>query len=397
MPNFKTISDLSLAGKTVLVRADLNVPMQDGAVTDNTRMTRFIPTLRALMAAKAKIIVMSHFGRPKGQRNPGFSLCPVGDKLSELLGTPIAFADDCVGEVAQNAAAKLEVGQILLLENTRFHDGESANDMDFAKQLASLADIYINDAFPISHRAHASTAAVAKLLPCAAGPLMQEELNALSSALDHPQTPVAAIIGGAKISTKLDVLHNIVKKTQLLVLGGGMANTFLAAQGINVGKSLYEPDMLDIARTISAEAEASGCRILLPTDVVIASELKENIETQTVLAENMPSDKKIFDVGPETVADIKKSLDECRTLIWNGPLGVFEIAPFNQGTDEIAQHVAALTDDDKILSVAGGGDTVSALSKAGVTDALSYISTAGGAFLEWMEGKDLPGVTALSK
>lgn len=397
MPAFQTISDLALADKKVLVRADLNVPMKDGQVTDTTRITRFIPTLKVLMKADAKIIIMSHFGRPKGARNSEFSLRPVGERLSALLGQPVAFADDCIGTKAQQAVDELSAGSILLLENTRFHKEETENNVEFAKKLAALGDVYINDAFSSAHRAHASTEAIARLLPCAAGLLMEEELNALGKALELPEKPVAALIGGAKISTKLDVLHNIIRKTQLLILGGGMANTFLAAQGIDVGKSLYEADMLDTARQISKEAEKNGCQILLPRDVVISNELKENIETHTVLVENMPSDQMIFDVGADTVAEIKAALNECRTIIWNGPLGVFEIAPFDQGTSEIAQHVAKLTDKGTMLSVAGGGDTVAALSKAGVLEALTYVSTAGGAFLEWLEGKTLPSVKALEK
>ncbi|MGE0108582.1 MAG: phosphoglycerate kinase [Bdellovibrionales bacterium] len=395
MAAFQTISDLNIQGQRVLVRADLNVPMKDGAVSDDTRLIRFLPTLIKLRDAGAKIVILSHFGRPKGQREVAFSLRPVGERLAELLGSPISFADDCIGDVAHKAVDALQDGDILLLENTRFYKGETDNDPIFAQKLAMLGDVYVNDAFSAAHRAHASTEGIAHLLPSAAGLLMEAELNALGAALEQPEPPVAALVGGAKISTKLDVLHNLIKKTDLLILGGGMANTFLAAQGKAIGKSLYEAEMLDTAREIMKAAEENDCRLLLPNDVVVASALEENIETQTVSSDMVPADKMILDVGLDTIAEIKTALATCRTIIWNGPLGVFEIAPFDQGTSEVAQYVAQLTDNNKMLSVAGGGDTVAALSKAGVLNAFSYVSTAGGAFLEWMEGKTLPGVKAL--
>lgn len=397
MPEFQTIDDLRVSGKAILLRADLNVPMKDGHVTDFTRLERLVPTLTDLKKAGAKIVIMSHFGRPNGKRDEAFSLRPVSVALGNIMQEPIAFAEDCIGEVAQRAVEKLEAGQILVLENTRFYPEEEANDKGFAEKLAMLGEVYINDAFATAHRANASTAAIAELLPCAAGRLMQEELSALSKALEQPQKPLAAIVGGSKISTKLDLLNNLVSKVDILVLGGGMANTFMAAKGLAVGKSLHEADMLDTARTIMETAEGRGCNIMLPRDVVVASELKENAPSQVVAANAVPADMMIFDLGPKSVAEIKETLSLCRTVIWNGPLGVFETPPFDKGTNEVAICVADLSKRGKVLSVAGGGDTVSALANAGVTNGISYISTAGGAFLEWMEGKELPGVVALSK
>jgi len=397
VPTFQTLDELDLQGKIVLVRADLNVPMKDGHVTDNTRLVRFLPTLVALQEKEAKIVILSHFGRPKGKRNEDFSLRPVVSVLNDLVGKPIAFAEDCVGEAAQKAVQKLQAGQILVLENTRFHPEEEANDPTFAKEIAALGDAFINDAFSAAHRAHATTASLADLLPAAAGKLMQEELEALGNALEHPQKPLGAIIGGAKISTKLDLLHNLIKKVDLLVLGGGMANTFLAAQGFDVGKSLFEPEMVGTTKTINSEAEALKCKILLPKDVVIASELKEGAETQIVAVDAVPKDSMILDIGPQSIAETRMHLAPCCTIIWNGPLGVFETPPFDRGTNEIAQAVADLTKESGALSVAGGGDTLAALAHAGVAKELSYISTAGGAFLEWLEGKTLPGIAALEK
>ncbi|MDX9688874.1 MAG: phosphoglycerate kinase [Alphaproteobacteria bacterium] len=397
MPEFQTIDDFRLTGKVVLLRADLNVPMKDGLVSDSTRLERLLPTLRALQKAGAKIVLLSHFGRPKGKPNPEMSLRPVAKALGDILGEPVNFAEDCIGDKPKAAIGKLENGQILVLENTRFYAEEEANNPAFAQKLAELGEVYINDAFSAAHRAHASTEAIARLLPSAAGRLMQEELNALNKALEKPEKPLAALIGGSKISTKLDLLNNLIAKVDILILGGGMANTFLAAKGINVGMSLYEADMLDTAREIMTKAEALGCHILLPKDAVVAGELGPNVETQTVAANAIPSDKKIFDLGPASIKEVKECLDMCKTAIWNGPLGVFEVPPFDHATNEIAICVADLTKRGKMLSVAGGGDTVAALANAGTTEGLSYISTAGGAFLEWMEGKELPGVVALQK
>ncbi|MGB9152087.1 MAG: phosphoglycerate kinase [Alphaproteobacteria bacterium] len=395
MSGFSTLDTFPFQGKTVLLRADLNVPMKDGAVSDDARLTRLLPTLKNLAQGKAKIVILSHFGRPEGQRNAKYSLRPVAAELQKIAGQPVGFAEDCVGPVAVKAIAALPSGQILVLENTRFYAGEEANDPVFAAQLAALGDVYVNDAFSAAHRAHASTEALAKLLPAAAGRLMQAELNALEKALSKPEHPVAALVGGSKISTKLDLLENLVSKVDVLVLGGGMANTFLAAQGINVGKSLYEADMLDTARAITARAASHSCRILLPVDAVVATALKANIETQTVAVSVVPADAMILDIGPQSEKEIAAVLQTCKTLVWNGPLGAFEFPPFDHATVAVARSVAALTKQGKLLSVAGGGDTVAALAHAKVLDDFSYVSTAGGAFLEWLEGKTLPGVAAL--
>lgn len=397
MPDFLTIDDLSLEGKTVLLRADLNVPMKDGLVADATRLERLLPTLKDLAAHGAKVVILSHFGRPKGKRDEAFSLRPVAEALGAIVGQKVSFATDCTGPVAQEAVRALRPGQILVLENTRFYAGEEENDLSLAQEMAKLGDLYINDAFSAAHRAHASTAALADLLPAAAGRLMEEELSALERALEHPVKPLAAIIGGAKISTKLDLLRNLISKVDVLVLGGGMANTFLASRGVAVGKSLYEPDMLDIARAITEEANARKCEILLPQDVVVAPELKGDAPIQIVAVGAVPAEQKIFDLGPASTEEVKAQLNRCRTIIWNGPLGVFETPPFDKATNEIAQHVAELTRKGVVLSVAGGGETVSALGHAGVAEEMSYLSTAGGAFLEWLEGKALPGVVALKK
>ncbi|MDE2029216.1 MAG: phosphoglycerate kinase [Alphaproteobacteria bacterium] len=395
MPVFHTLDDIDPRGKRVLLRADLNVPMKDGRVSDDARLTRLIPTLRDLSTAGAKIVILSHFGRPDGKRNEKYSLRPVAEALQIIWKKPVAFAPDCIGPEAASAVAALQPGQILVLENTRFHPGEEKNDAAFAKQLAALGDIYVNDAFSAAHRAHASTEALAHLLPSAAGRLMQAELDALEKALGNPAHPLAALVGGSKISTKLDLLENLVAKVDMLVLGGGMANTFLAAQGVDVGKSLYEPDMLDTARAIAAKAGARGCRIVLPTDAVVAMQLKANIATQTVPVASVPADAMMLDIGPQSARNVAGLLASCKTLVWNGPLGAFEFPPFDRATVEVAQTVAALTKQGKLLSVAGGGDTVAAVAHAKALDDFSYVSAAGGAFLEWMEGKTLPGVAAL--
>ena len=395
MTDFLTLSDLSLNGKTVLLRADLNVPVQNGQITDNSRLERLLPTLKELAKANAKIVILSHFGRPKGTPDTSLSLRPVAAQLAKLWEQPVEFAEDCVGPKAEEAIKALKPGQILVLENTRFHPEEEANDKDFAKALAALGEIYINDAFSCAHRAHVSTEGLAHLLPSAAGRLMQVEMEALTKALNNPEKPLAAIVGGSKISTKLDLLQNLIGKVDMLVLGGGMANTFLAAKGIAIGKSIAEADMYQTARDIMSKAEARGCHIVLPKDVVVADALKPDAVTKTVLVNAVPADQMILDLGPLSIKEIKGSLEMCKTVVWNGPLGAFETPPFDRATNEVAIGVADLTKRGKILSVAGGGDTVAALTNAGVMHGMSYLSSAGGAFLEWLEGKELPGVSAL--
>ena len=395
MTQFRSIDDLDVVGKTVLVRGDLNVPVKDGRVTDTTRIDRLAPTLVELAKRGARVVVMSHFGRPKGGPDAANSLRVVLSELERAVGLPVAFAEDCVGPRAKVAIGRTAPGGVVLLENLRFHAGEEKNDKAFARQLAELGDIYVNDAFSCAHRAHASTEAVARLLPSAAGRLMQAELVALTRALEKPVRPVAAVVGGAKISTKLDLLGNLVRRVDLLVLGGGMANTFLFAQGVAVGKSLCESDMAEQARAIAATAKEAGCALILPVDAVIAREFKAGAANEVVKVEAIPADAMMLDVGPASVAHIVEQLGACKTVVWNGPLGAFEIAPFDQGTNAVAQAVAGLTRDGVVLSVAGGGDTVAALGHAGVVESFSYVSTAGGAFLEWLEGKDLPGVAAL--
>jgi len=396
MTGFLTLDDIDVAHKRVLVRADLNVPVKDGRVTDTTRIDRTAVTLSELMDKGARVIVLSHFGRPKGGPDPKLSLKPVLEPLGAALGgRSVAFAEDCVGPAAEQAVARLGDGKVLLLENLRFHKEEEANDADFANRLAALGDVYVNDAFSTAHRAHASTEAIARALPAAAGRLMQAELEHLGNALDTPARPVCAIVGGAKISTKLDLLGNLVAKVDTLVIGGGMANTFLNAMGVGIGQSLCEHDMADTARAILDKAKAEGCDVVLPTDAVVAAKLAAGVETRTVPIAEVPPDQLILDLGPVSVADITSRLGASRTLVWNGPLGAFETPPFDAGTMAVAEAAARLTREGRLLSVAGGGDTVAALAKAGVVGALSYVSTAGGAFLEWLEGKDLPGVAAL--
>ncbi len=389
MPSFKTIDDLGdLTGKRVLVRADLNVPMKDGAVTDDTRIRSVVPTVKALRKQGATVILMSHFGRPKGKVAPDMSLKPLIPALKTAFGEPVIFNIEY---------SNRDIKGVTLLENLRFHPGEEANDPDFAKTLAALGDVYVNDAFSAAHRAHASTEGIAHLLPSAAGLSMARELAALEAALGNPKRPVAAVVGGAKVSSKLDVLHNLVKKVEHLIIGGGMANTFLAAQGIDVGKSLCEHDLTGTANMILREAKAAGCIVHLPSDVVLAKEFKPNPDIRTTSVGDVGSDEMILDVGPEAVAALSHVLDRCRTLIWNGPLGAFETPPFDQATVALAKYAAKLTLEGNLTSIAGGGDTVAALNHAGVAKNFSHISTAGGAFLEWMEGRDLPGVKALEK
>jgi phosphoglycerate kinase len=396
MPDFKTLDDLDVNGKRVLVRADLNVPVRDGVVTDTTRIDRSAETIRDLMAKGACVVIMSHFGRPKGQRNPEFSLRPVLEPLSKALGgVSVAFADDCIGAGAETLVNGLAPGDVALLENVRFHAGEEKNDPDFARKLAELGDVYVNDAFSSAHRAHASTEFLAQLLPSAAGRLMEAELKALAKALESPVRPVAAIVGGAKVSSKLDLLGNMVAKVDMLVIGGGMANTFLFAQGVEIGSSLCEKDMADTARAILEKAKAENCEIVLPVDAVVAAEFKEGAANETVDINAVPADKMILDVGPASAQTVVEKLAGCKTLVWNGPMGAFEIKPFDAATNAVAQAAARMTADGSLLTVAGGGDTVSALANAGVVDQFSYVSTAGGAFLEWLEGKTLPGVAAL--
>jgi phosphoglycerate kinase len=393
---FRTLDGVAVAGKRVLLRADLNVPVRDGKITDLTRLERLCPTIRELSAAGARVIVCSHFDRPKGKRVPSMSLEPVARALGEVLGRKVIFAEDCIGIPAQQAVERLSDGDVVVLENTRFYPGEEKNDPAFAADLAKLADLYVNDALSAAHRAHASTEGVAKLLPAYAGRLMQAELEALESALSHPTRPVAAIVGGAKVSTKLDLLGNLVSKVNVLVIGGAMANTFLAAQGLGVGKSLQEAEMGATARDILAKAKAANCEVVLPVDAVVAATLAPNPPTRTVPVAAVPADMMILDVGPATVAKLKAHLGSLKTLVWNGPLGAFETPPFDAATTALAQAVAERTRAGALKSVAGGGDTVSALRHAGVLEQFSYVSTAGGAFLEWMEGKTLPGVAALA-
>lgn len=394
---FRTLDDAgSLAGKTALVRVDFNVPMEAGKVTEDTRLRVALPTINKLRDAGAKVALLAHFDRPKGQRVPSMSLQPVVDDLEQLLGAPVRFANDCVGEDAKAAIADLDAGGVVLLENVRFHAGEEKNDPAFAKQLAQLGDVYVNDAFSAAHRAHASTEGLARLLPAYAGESMRRELDALDKALGNPVKPVIGIVGGAKVSTKLDLLQNLVAKLDHLAIGGGMANTFLYAQGVDIGGSLAEKDMADTARAIMETAKAKGCELLLPVDVVVATEVKPGAATRTVKAgEALSADDKILDAGPETVARLIAAMDASKTLIWNGPLGVFEVPPFDAATVAAAKHAAELAKAGALVAVAGGGDTVAALHHAGVADDMTFVSTAGGAFLEWMEGKPLPGVEAL--
>jgi phosphoglycerate kinase len=390
----KTLDDFAPAGKRVLLRADLNVPVQGGKISDLTRLERLSPTIRELSENGAKVIVCSHFDRPKGKRVPEMSLRPIALALGEVLGKPVAFAEDCVGEPAAAAVAALKDGDVLVLENTRYHAGEEKNDAALAKELAALADVFVNDAFSAAHRAHASTEGVAHLLPSYAGRLMQAELSALEAALGSPKRPVAAIVAGSKVSTKLDLLTNLVGRVDILVIGGAMANTFLAAQGADVGKSLQEPDLHETALKILAEAKQKGCEIVLPIDLVVAEKFAANPPTEIVKANAVPAGTMALDVGPASVDAFIKRLPEIKTIIWNGPLGAFEIPPFDAATNKLALAVADATEKG-LVSVGGGGDTVSALRGAGVAERLTYISSAGGAFLEWMEGKTLPGVAAL--
>jgi phosphoglycerate kinase len=393
----KTISHVDVKGKRVLVRADLNVPVRDGKVSDATRLERLVPGLQDLANRGARVIVISHFGRPKRGPDPQYSLRPVAEKLGDLMGRPVAFGSDCVGEPAERTVAGLLPNHVAVLENVRFHEGEEKNDPEFAKRLAAFADIYVNDAFSAAHRAHASTDAIARLLPAYAGPLLMEEINALRSVLDQPVRPTAAVIGGAKVSTKIQLLTNLVAKVDKLIIGGGMANTFLLAEGVEIGKSLAEPHFTKTALEIMHAAKARSCEIILPNDVVVAPRLEAGAPSRVVATLETPADQMILDVGPKTIAHYTDVLSRCRTLLWNGPLGAFEIAPFGDGTFALARAAAGLTSAGKLTSVAGGGDTVAALNAAGVTNEFTYVSTAGGAFLEWLEGRSLPGIAALTQ
>jgi phosphoglycerate kinase len=394
---FRTLAQADLRGKRALVRVDFNVPMHEGVITDDTRLRAALPTIEELRKGGAKVILISHFDRPKGKRVETMSLRPIVDRLSELLEARVAFADDCIGEVAERAEGFLQPGGVLLLENLRFHAGEEANDPNFAKQLAALGDIYVDDAFSAAHRAHASTEAVAHLLPAYAGESMRRELEALDKALGNPERPVLGIVGGSKVSSKLDLLRHLVTKLDKLAIGGGMANTFLYAQGHDVGASYCEKELADTAREIIGLAGRNSCKLFLPLDIVVAEKMAAGAAARVRGLGEVDDDERILDAGPETVARLKRAMDNSKTLIWNGPLGVFEIPPFDKGTIEAAKHAAGLAKASKLVAVAGGGDTVAALNAAGVTDDFTFVSTAGGAFLEWMEGKRLPGVQALDR
>lgn len=395
MSRYRTLDGVDVAGKRVLVRLDLNVPMVNGRIMDTTRIERSLPTIRELTEKGARVVLLSHFGRPKGKPNPDMSLKPVGDALAAALGGSIAFAPDCIGDTARRAVEALRPGGVLVLENTRFHDGEEKNDPEFAAALAALGDLYVNDAFSAAHRAHASTEGIAHHLPAVAGRAMEAELRALEAALTAPQRPVLAVVGGAKISTKLDLLSHLFTRADHLVIGGAMANTFLAARGHAVGKSLREPDLTDTARQILVNADEAGCTIVLPVDVTVAKDFRTDAAARVAALDEVEADDMILDIGPQSIGRFESLVSEVRTVVWNGPLGAFELDPFAEGTTRAARAVAAATQAGRLISVAGGGDTVAALNKAGVADAFTYVSTAGGAFLEWLEGKELPGVAAL--
>ncbi|WP_176590438.1 phosphoglycerate kinase [Sphingobium sp. EM0848] len=394
---FKTLDDMGdITGKVVLVREDLNVPMQDGSVTDDTRLRAAMPTVLELADRGAKVLILAHFGRPKGQKNPEFSLSKITRPLTAVLGRDVQFIPDCQGEAATDGIKVMRNGDIAILENTRFHAGEEKNDPALVEAMAAIGDLYVNDAFSAAHRAHASTEGLAHKLPAFAGRSMEKELDALEAALGEPVKPVAAVVGGAKVSTKLDVLNNLVAKVDHLIIGGGMANTFLYARGVDIGKSLCEKDLSETAEAIFDKAEAAGCTIHLPYDVVVSKEFAANpASLRTCNVHEVAQDEMILDVGPAAVEALGDALKNCRTLVWNGPLGAFEIAPFDKATVALAKTAAALTKEGGLTSVAGGGDTVAALNHAGVAGDFSFVSTAGGAFLEWMEGKELPGVKAL--
>jgi phosphoglycerate kinase len=392
--SFKTLDDVDVAGKRVLLRVDLNVPMDQGRVTDLTRLERIAPTINEIAGKGGRVILLAHFGRPKG-RDAKNSLRPVAEVLGTVLKRKVGFAEDCIGAAAEQAVAALKDGEVLCLENTRFHAGEEKNEPAFTDALAKLGDIWVNDAFSAAHRAHASTEGLGHRLPAYAGRTMQAELDALSKALEHPQRPVIAIVGGAKVSTKLELLENLVGKVDALVIGGGMANTFLHAQGVKIGKSLAEKEMAPTALRILAKAEASNCAIILPVDAVVAFHFAANAPSQAYGLDAIPDDGMILDIGPQSIKRVSAAIDDAATLVWNGPVGAFELTPFDAGTVAAARHAAERTRAGRLVSVAGGGDTVAALNAAGAADDFTYVSTAGGAFLEWMEGKPLPGVDVL--
>lgn len=397
MSRFRTLDGVDVKGKRALVRVDFNVPVENGKVTDASRIERSMPTVKELAGNGAKVVLLAHFDRPKGKRVPEMSLKQVMPALDKALGKMALFADDCIGDAAEKAVAAMKPGDVLLLENTRYHAGEEKNDATLAAGMAKLGDLYVNDAFSAAHRAHASTEGIARLLPSYAGRLMQVELEALDKALHTPERPVVAIVGGAKVSTKIELLENLVGKVDRLVIGGGMANTFLAAQGFEIGKSLCERDQLETAKKIIARAKEKNCQLILPRDVVVAKEFKANAAAMTLPAARVPADGMILDIGSETLADIATAFSDAKTVVWNGPLGAFETPPFDTGTSTAARQAAMLTQAGKIVSVAGGGDTLAALNACGAADDFTYVSTAGGAFLEWLEGKELPGVKALKK
>ncbi|MEM9043456.1 MAG: phosphoglycerate kinase [Pseudomonadota bacterium] len=392
---YKTLDDLDLAGRRVLIRVDLNTPIKNGAVSDDTRVKAVIPTIKDVLAKGGRPLLLSHFGRPKGEVVPNMSLKVVMPVLQELLENPVVFVSDCIGPIVDNLIETAADDAVILMENTRFHAGEERNDPSFAANLARIGDVYVNDAFSAAHRAHASTEGIAHLLPSAAGRLMARELSALQSALGRPERPVIAIVGGAKVSTKLALLGNLLMKTDQIIIGGGMANTFLAAKGLSVGKSLCEREMTATAREIMYRADEANCEIVLPSDIVVARDFAANAEHEVVPADACPDDAMILDAGPDAVADISARFEAAKTLVWNGPLGAFELEPFNAATDATALKAAELTEAGTLLTVAGGGDTVAALNASGAAPHFSYVSTAGGAFLEWLEGKTLPGVAAL--
>ena len=392
---WKTLDDLDLDGRTVLTRVDINVPIEDGRVSDTTRIDRIVPTIADILAKGGKPVLLAHFGRPGGRPVPSLSLGTLLPILETALGVPVTFAQSCIGEAAEAAVAKQRRNSAVLLENTRFHSGETSNDPEFVASLVELGDVYCNDAFSAAHRAHASTEGLARKLPSCAGRLMQAELMALEAALGTPVRPLMAIVGGAKVSTKLVLLGNLIRKVDHLVIGGGMANTFLAATGLEIGKSLAERDLIETAGEILDQAKSAGCDILLPEDIVVAPRLEAHIRSEILPADACPADAMILDAGPETARRILDVATICRTLIWNGPLGAFETPPFDGSTRSVANGIVALTQSGAMTSVAGGGDTVSALNKMGISEQFTYVSTAGGAFLEWMEGKSLPGVAAL--
>ena len=395
MTDFRTLDQVDVRGKRVLLRVDLNVPIQDGRVGDRTRIERVMPTIKELADKGGKVVLLSHLGRPRGAPGPKQSLRPVAAALSSILGRPVAFAPDCIGSVAETAAGAMQPGDVLCLENTRFHKGEEKNDKDFVSALAKLGDVWVNDAFSAAHRAHASTEGLGHVLPAYAGRAIEAELEALARVLERPAHPVVAIVGGAKVSSKLDLLGNLLNKVDILAIGGAMANTFLFAEGKRVGKSLCEPDLAGTAREILSSAHTGGCEILLPVDAVVAEKLAAHAASRVVQVNDIAEEDMILDLGPSSIKHVVSTLDRSKALLWNGPVGAFEVEPFDKGTIEIAKAAAELTRGGKLLSVAGGGDTIAALNAAGATGRFSFVSTAGGAFLEWLEGKPLPGVAIL--